>query len=101
MTDYEIKDGWKDYGDLSAVEPWHRVSMQCEPCNTRWYGCWDNFQCPECGGGELPKHADIVAHQAPEVRRFDAALAFWARHTWGGVGVCRACEAPGSEEVER
>lgn len=47
-------DGWKDYGDLSAVATVHRVAMSCDRCKTRWYGCWDNFQCPECGEGELP-----------------------------------------------
>jgi hypothetical protein len=47
-------DGYRDYGDLSAVEPWARVSMTCERCKVRWYGCWDNYQCPECGEGELP-----------------------------------------------
>lgn len=49
-----IVDGWKDYGDLSAVDPPARVAMRCEACRTRWYGCWDNFTCPECGEGELP-----------------------------------------------
>ena len=48
------KDGWKDYGDLSAVEPPYQVAMTCERCRTKWLGCWDNFQCPECGDGELP-----------------------------------------------
>ena len=61
------KDGWKDYGDLSAVEPPYRVSMQCDACRTRWYGCWDNFQCPECGEGELPRGAD--ASPSPEPLR--------------------------------
>ena len=48
-------DGFKDYGDLSAVEPPYRIHMRCEACRTKWYGCWDNFQCPECGEGELPR----------------------------------------------
>lgn len=46
------EDGYKDYGDLSAVEPPYRRSMQCEHCKTCWYGCWDNFQCPECGAAD-------------------------------------------------
>jgi exosome complex RNA-binding protein Csl4 len=52
------KDGTKDYGDLSAVGPPYTVSMRCESCRTKWLGCWDNFQCPECGEGELPKATD-------------------------------------------
>jgi hypothetical protein len=48
------EDGFKHYGDLSAVDPPYRRSMECDACRTRWMGCWDNFQCPECGKGELP-----------------------------------------------
>lgn len=54
------KDGWKNYGDLSAVDPPYRVDMQCDACKTRWLGCWDNFQCPECGEGELPGRAALA-----------------------------------------
>ena len=53
------KDGMKDYGDLSAVGPPYTVSMRCDTCRTKWLGCWDNFQCPECGEGELPKATDV------------------------------------------
>lgn len=49
------EDGYKDYGNLSAVDPPYQGSMTCEKCKTRWLGCWDNFQCPECGEGELPR----------------------------------------------
>lgn len=41
-------------GDLSATPPWHSKSMSCDDCRVRWVGCWDNFQCPKCGQGELP-----------------------------------------------
>ena len=41
-------------GDLSACEPWAAVGMSCAACNVSWTGCWDNFQCPKCGEGELP-----------------------------------------------
>ena len=41
-------DGYRNYGDLSAVEPVYRVAMSCEPCRTRWLGCWDAFECPVC-----------------------------------------------------
>jgi hypothetical protein len=49
-----IRQQYRDYGDLSAVDPPNRVSMQCDSCRVRWQGCWDNFQCPECGEGQLP-----------------------------------------------
>ena len=48
------KDGYRDYGDLSAVDPPYQRGMECDRCKTRWKGCWDSFQCPECGKGELP-----------------------------------------------
>jgi hypothetical protein len=52
------RDGFRDYGDLSAVEPQYRVAMRCETCKTKWLGCWDNFTCPECDQGELPRADD-------------------------------------------
>jgi hypothetical protein len=52
---YRLRDGWKDYGNLSAVDPPYQRAMQCDDCKTKWMGCWDNFTCPECGEGELPK----------------------------------------------
>jgi hypothetical protein len=48
-------DLYKDYGDLSAVDQPYRRRMSCEKCRTKWYGCWDSFQCPECGDGDLPR----------------------------------------------
>jgi len=48
------EEEYKNLGDLSAVEPWHRVAMCCHDCKLEWSGCWDNFQCPKCGKGELP-----------------------------------------------
>lgn len=48
-------DGWKDYGYLAAVESPYAISMRCAKCRTRWTGCWDAFECPECGEGELPQ----------------------------------------------
>lgn len=41
-------------GDFSATPPWFSVSMRCDDCMIEWTGCWDNFQCPKCGQGELP-----------------------------------------------
>jgi hypothetical protein len=41
-------------GDFSATPPWHSRSMSCDNCRVSWTGCWDNFQCPNCGMGDLP-----------------------------------------------
>ena len=63
MTDIDTmnnRDGGLAYqepkwlGDLSAVDPWHSVYMECVDCNVAWAGCWDNYQCPRCLQGELP-----------------------------------------------
>ena len=48
MNDY------KYLGNFSATPPWHSVSMSCHDCKVSWIGCWDNFQCPQCGNGDLP-----------------------------------------------
>ena len=47
---------YKYLGNFSATEPWHDVPMQCDDCEVSWTGCWDNFQCPQCGNGELPNN---------------------------------------------
>jgi hypothetical protein len=47
-------EGWKDFGDLSAVEPVYQRRMWCAACKVTWLGCWDNFECPECHEGVLP-----------------------------------------------
>jgi hypothetical protein len=41
-------------GDFAACEMWAARHMTCDTCRVSWTGCWDNFQCPECGAGELP-----------------------------------------------
>lgn len=41
-------------GDFSATPPEHSRHMECYDCGVTWTGCWDNFQCPKCGEGELP-----------------------------------------------
>ena len=41
-------------GNFSAVDPAYSVGMICDDCEVAWTGCWDNFQCPKCGEGELP-----------------------------------------------
>lgn len=45
---------YQHLGDLSAVEPPYRVPMRCDDCRVAWDGCWDAFECPKCGRGELP-----------------------------------------------
>lgn len=44
---------YTDLGDFSATPPWHSRRMSCDACRVTWLGCWDNFQCPKCGMGEL------------------------------------------------
>lgn len=41
-------------GDFSATPAWHTRHMMCHDCRVSWGGCWDNFQCPKCGKGDLP-----------------------------------------------
>lgn len=48
----------KYLGNYSAVDPAYSRYMECHDCGVSWTGCWDNFQCPQCGEGELP-HSDI------------------------------------------
>jgi hypothetical protein len=48
MTDF------KYLGNFAACEPWAAQGMSCDNCMVSWTGCWDNFQCPKCGNGELP-----------------------------------------------
>jgi hypothetical protein len=53
----EVIDSTGDYkylGDFSATPPQYSRGMFCDDCKVRWTGCWDNFQCPQCGQGELP-----------------------------------------------
>ena len=45
---------YKYLGDLSAVDPPYSRMMYCDDCMVKWMGCWDSFECPECGNGELP-----------------------------------------------
>lgn len=46
-------------GDLSSVEPWNVRQMFCDVCMVSWGGCWDAFECPKCGAGELPWHPQL------------------------------------------
>lgn len=47
-------DEYRYVGDFSATPLWHSRHMTCHSCRVSWTGCWDNFQCPKCGEGELP-----------------------------------------------
>ena len=49
-----ISDNYKYLGNFSAVEPAYSRDMHCNDCEVYWTGCWDNFECPQCGKGELP-----------------------------------------------
>jgi len=49
-------DDYRDAGNFSAVDPVYSKRMYCDDCMVTWVGCWDNFQCPECGEGELPAY---------------------------------------------
>ncbi len=53
-SDYEY------LGNFAACEPWAAQGMSCDDCKVSWTGCWDNFQCPKCGNGELPSVGDDV-----------------------------------------
>jgi len=50
---------YKHLGDFSAVDPVYSRLMCCHNCEVEWVGCWDNFQCPKCGEGELPTYNNI------------------------------------------
>ena len=43
---------YEHLGNLSAVEPVHSVHLTCWDCKVQWVGCWDQNQCPRCGGTE-------------------------------------------------
>lgn len=52
-------------GDFSATPIWHSRYMECQTCRVSWHGCWDNFQCPKCGEGELPSHNYTLTPASP------------------------------------
>ena len=54
MTEY------KYLGDFSATPPWYSQLMSCHECQVSWTGCWDNFQCPQCGKGDLPSPDEFI-----------------------------------------
>lgn len=68
------KDRPRFLGDLSAVDPVYARLMVCQPCNVSWRGCWDAFECPECGQGELPSSsvdAAITCRESSPTRKED------------------------------
>jgi hypothetical protein len=52
-------------GNFSATDPAYSRGMSCDKCEVSWTGCWDNFQCPKCGEGELPSSELIVDQKSP------------------------------------
>jgi hypothetical protein len=69
---------YKYLGNFAACEPWAAQGMQCHECQVSWTGCWDNFQCPRCGQGELPSQYNpalvesvLKADAAPTEATFD------------------------------
>jgi len=50
---------YKYLGDFSATPPWHSRQMSCDECEVEWTGCWDNFQCPKCGEGDIPTYKSL------------------------------------------
>ena len=66
---YVERDGWKDYGDISAVPPWYAVPMECDPCKVKWRGCADVFECPVCGKGTPPWNPLKTEGDGGEVER--------------------------------
>ena len=59
-----MSEEYRYLGDFSAVDPAYSKGMVCHDCKVEWTGCWDNFQCPKCGEGELPSIRDDLAFRA-------------------------------------
>src|SRR6266567_1201439 len=57
----EVMGEYHYLGNFAACEPWAAQGMSCDDCMVSWTGCWDNFQCPKCGKGELPKGLPATA----------------------------------------
>jgi len=54
-----VIEDYKYLGDYSATPPGHDRFMSCDKCRVSWTGCWDNFQCPKCGDGEIPTYDEV------------------------------------------
>lgn len=61
-----MEDDYKYLGDYSATPPQYSRYMYCDPCKVSWTGCWDNFQCPQCGMGELPTCDNVIQFPQPK-----------------------------------
>lgn len=59
---------YENLGNLSALTQEHSRQMDCHACRVTWLGCWDNFQCPRCGHGELPSYPSTVANAIKELK---------------------------------
>lgn len=72
-------------GDVSATPPWFSRYMTCDKCHVSWTGCWDNFQCPRCGEGELPTSTITVINDTNEPMKLEP------EHWMGGAEDDNAC----------
>ena len=57
-----MTEEYKYIGDFSATPPWGATNILCHDCKIQFTGCWDNFQCPQCGKGEIPS-ADVKSNE--------------------------------------
>lgn len=51
----DLEDDYEYIGNFSAVDPAYSRAFSCDKCEVSYTGCADNFMCPKCGGGELPR----------------------------------------------
>lgn len=69
-----MTEEYRYLGNFSATPPWYDTGMVCHDCKVSWTGCWDNFQCPLCGQGELPNNNLHKAMIAAAQEKNDAAV---------------------------
>jgi len=77
---------YKYLGNFSAVDPAYSRGMDCYDCEVSWTGCWDNFQCPRCGKGELPS-CDISEPTKVEIKSWYAKYIEWYRARLKEIGI--------------
>ena len=69
MTQEDNELIYEYIGNYSAVDPAYSKGMSCRICKVSWTGCWDNYQCPKCGEGELPSYEDNFSAILKELAR--------------------------------
>lgn len=75
-------------GDYSAVDPAYSRHMMCHDCIVSWTGCWDNFQCPKCGDGELPSNnlsAIFILKKEPHNKKTESQAAQYLQEVEKGL----------------